>query len=121
MRRKRRREPTMAGSYSGSLPNPHWLKGRRIIYLDVPFAQKDAAKEAGARWNTDRRMWWIFADIDRAPFMAWLPDWEKPADQRRYRTEDHAMQRWEYEQITAQRRQRWAVVYPDRPYPGDKE
>ncbi|MCK7505121.1 MAG: DUF5710 domain-containing protein [Desulfobacterales bacterium] len=27
-------------------------------YLKVPFARKDAAKAAGARWDPDRRSWY---------------------------------------------------------------
>lgn len=29
------------------------------IYLSVPFGEKDAAKECGARWDPDKKSWWI--------------------------------------------------------------
>jgi hypothetical protein len=68
------RAGTMLGSYSGRLSNPHWHNGRRVIYLRVPFAENAVAKAAGARFNPDKRQWWVYADIDdRSPFAAWLP------------------------------------------------
>jgi hypothetical protein len=72
---QKRKQPTMAGTFHGSVgPNPNWLGGRRILYLHVPFADKDTVKALGAKWNTDRRMWWIFADVNRTPFLPWLRD-----------------------------------------------
>jgi hypothetical protein len=32
---------------------------RRIYFVDAPFTLKDALKNAGAHWDTDRRQWWI--------------------------------------------------------------
>ena len=29
------------------------------IYLTVPFAEKDDAKRHGARWDPERKRWWI--------------------------------------------------------------
>jgi Domain of unknown function (DUF5710) len=42
------------------------------LWLDVPYAEKDAAKSAGARWDPDQRRWY-------APRVALLPElarWE---------------------------------------------
>lgn len=47
-------------------PAPPWLSkpsapavvGDRV-YLNVPYAEKDAAKALGARWDPDRRQWWV--------------------------------------------------------------
>lgn len=30
------------------------------IYLNVPFSQKDDAKKIGARWDNEKKQWWIF-------------------------------------------------------------
>ena len=40
--------------------------------LNVPFAERHAAKALGARWNSDARVWDIPARIDPTPFQAWL-------------------------------------------------
>lgn len=31
------------------------------VFLNIPFAQKDYAKGAGARWDKDRRAWYVSA------------------------------------------------------------
>lgn len=39
--------------------------------LAVPFAEKDAAKKLGARWNADQRSWYVPPGIDVALFSRW--------------------------------------------------
>ena len=43
------------------------------IYLTVPYAQKDAAKALGARWDAANKKWTISADKDLAIFKHWQP------------------------------------------------
>lgn len=33
----------------------------RMIYLDVPYSEKDKAKKAGARWDATARSWYVIA------------------------------------------------------------
>ena len=40
-------------------------------YLNVPFAQKDAAKALGARWDAAYKKWYVPADKDIALFAPW--------------------------------------------------
>ena len=40
-------------------------------YLNVPFAEKDAAKALGARWDPANTKWYIAADKDPALFAKW--------------------------------------------------
>lgn len=40
-------------------------------YLNVPFAQKDAAKALGAKWDTINKKWYVPADKDIALFTQW--------------------------------------------------
>ena len=42
-------------------------------YLTVPYAQKDAVKALGARWDAANKKWTISADKDLALFKQWLP------------------------------------------------
>lgn len=42
------------------------------LYLAVPYAEREAAKLLGARWDVERRKWWIPASLGRAPFAAWI-------------------------------------------------
>lgn len=44
------------------------------INLTTPFAEKDAAKALGARWDSARKIWYIVDPQDLAPFMRWIPD-----------------------------------------------
>jgi len=40
--------------------------------LNVPFAEKDDAKQLGARWDPARKCWYA-QDRDLAAFSRWLP------------------------------------------------
>lgn len=42
------------------------------IDLNCPFAEKDAAKSLGARWDVARRTWYIENMEDLTPFMRWI-------------------------------------------------
>lgn len=42
-------------------------------YLNVPFAQKDAAKALGARWDAAIKKWYVPADKDITLFVQWQP------------------------------------------------
>ncbi|MDO8263725.1 MAG: DUF5710 domain-containing protein [Gallionella sp.] len=44
------------------------------IDLKVPFAEKDAAKALGARWDADRKIWYVKDVADLTAFMRWIPD-----------------------------------------------
>ena len=43
------------------------------INLKTPFAEKDDAKALGARWDPQRKCWYIQDVKDLAPFARWLP------------------------------------------------
>lgn len=43
------------------------------IDLTVPFAEKDAAKKLGARWDAARKIWYVAGQEDMAPFAKWSP------------------------------------------------
>ncbi|MEJ7138680.1 exodeoxyribonuclease VII large subunit [Amphibiibacter pelophylacis] len=42
-------------------------------YLQVPYAEKDAAKALGARWDAAQRRWYAPDGLNLDPFAAWLP------------------------------------------------
>jgi hypothetical protein len=42
--------------------------------LAVPFAEKDEAKKLGARWNAERRAWYVPAGVDVSLFSRWRTD-----------------------------------------------
>jgi hypothetical protein len=46
---------------------PQWHRE----YLTVPYADKESAKQLGARWDADRRCWYVPAGRDPAPFDRW--------------------------------------------------
>lgn len=43
-----------------------------MMILKVPYAEKDEAKALGARWNAQRKAWYVPDDRDAAPFARWL-------------------------------------------------
>lgn len=46
------------------------------INLVTPFAEKDAAKALGARWDATRKIWYIMDVADLTPFLRWIPNVE---------------------------------------------
>lgn len=44
-----------------------------MIYLDVPYAQKDEAKALGARWDAGSKRWYVPKGALAALFKRWLP------------------------------------------------
>jgi len=46
------------------------------INLVTPFAEKDAAKALGARWDGAKKVWYITDVADLTPFMRWIPNLE---------------------------------------------
>lgn len=47
---------------------------RASLFLKVPFAEKDQAKKLGARWDAERRAWYVPQGVDITPFKAWWPE-----------------------------------------------
>ena len=44
------------------------------IDLTTPFAEKDAAKALGARWDAKTRNWYVVDVSDLTPFLRWMPN-----------------------------------------------
>lgn len=44
------------------------------INLVTPFAEKDAVKALGARWDPAKKVWYITDVADLGPFQRWIPD-----------------------------------------------
>lgn len=52
---------------------PATAKISKIVFLNVPYAQKDEAKLLGAKWDANKRKWYVPIGIELAPFSSWLP------------------------------------------------
>jgi len=50
------------------------------INLVTPFAEKDAVKALGARWDAAKKCWYIVDVADLAPFKRWIPDMDAAVD-----------------------------------------
>jgi Domain of unknown function (DUF5710) len=46
------------------------------INLVSPFAEKDAAKALGARWDSAKKTWYVTDVADLTPFQRWIPNME---------------------------------------------
>ena len=42
------------------------------FYLDVPYKEKEAAKELGAKWDRQKKSWYIPAMVEQTPFKKWM-------------------------------------------------
>lgn len=59
-------------------PRLHLSRPAMRFDLKVPFAEKDAAKKLGARWDAGRKLWYVMGDrVNVAAFAKWSP---LPAD-----------------------------------------
>lgn len=43
-----------------------------MIFLNVPYKDKDKAKQLGARWNSEKKKWYIPENNLMTPFEQWL-------------------------------------------------
>jgi hypothetical protein len=50
-----------------------------MTFLNVPYAEKDQARELGARWNPTRKRWYVPNGVALEPFERWLPKDGEPA------------------------------------------
>lgn len=44
-----------------------------MVILNVPFAEKDQAREMGARWEPSIKKWYVPDGVVATPFEAWMP------------------------------------------------
>lgn len=44
-----------------------------VAVLEVDYAEKEEVKELGAKWDSERKWWYIPAGMEIAPFSKWLP------------------------------------------------
>ena len=42
-------------------------------YIHCPYSEKDAAKALGAKWDPQRRQWFVPVGVPVAPFSRWIP------------------------------------------------
>lgn len=50
-----------------------------MIILKVPYAEKDQAKALGARWNKERKIWYVPDGAAATPFERWIAPGNAPA------------------------------------------
>jgi hypothetical protein len=43
------------------------------LYLNVPIQEKDEVKALGARWDGERKLWWILPEQYKGSITRWLP------------------------------------------------
>jgi Domain of unknown function (DUF5710) len=43
------------------------------VYLNVPYAEKDAVRQLGARWDAKAKRWFIASELQFDSFAQWLP------------------------------------------------
>lgn len=53
---------------------------RRGVILNVPYREKEKAKELGAWWDADLKKWFVPLGRDIKPFERWLPSDGKGAE-----------------------------------------
>lgn len=69
--------PAAAGS-APAAPTASAEAGERTL-IDVPYKEKNQAKELGAKWDRQEQSWYIPAGVDPAPFAKWVQGAAKTA------------------------------------------
>lgn len=64
-------EPGSWSLHGGDRPVPGATDNR--LYLQVPMAEKDAAKALGARWDPGRSSWWVHTEKYQGDLRKWPP------------------------------------------------
>ena len=57
---------------SKGAPRPVVDDSSERLYIKVPYREKDAAKAKGAKWDPEKRSWYVPAGVDLAGFGKWL-------------------------------------------------
>lgn len=75
---------TIRGSMAANLVNRIFgeeprKSTKQTIELNVPFAQKEEAKKLGARWNPERKKWFVPEGVSEMPFKRWIENVPKPS------------------------------------------
>jgi len=85
-------------------------------YINVPFKEKDEAKQLGARWDRQQQSWYVPAGTDAAPFAKWAQGAATAAVEPRKAQEAPEAQAGGQKAATAaqQARQYLAVPYEQR-------
>jgi hypothetical protein len=47
---------------------------RAVLYLAVPYSEKDDAKKTGAKWDAVERKWYVPHGLDVNNFKRWWPE-----------------------------------------------
>jgi hypothetical protein len=48
------------------------------VELRIPFTEQEQARRRGARWDGERKTWYLPEGADRAGFEQWLPTAHSP-------------------------------------------
>lgn len=67
-----RSEAAPLASSSARSPAPKGNQ-RAFMYLNVPFADKDSAKKLGAKWDAEKKKWYVPHGVDVSGFKQWWP------------------------------------------------
>lgn len=54
--------------------HPKSVASKVVLYLNVPFSEKDEAKALGARWDAAKKKWYVPAGKDPEQFSRWSID-----------------------------------------------
>lgn len=81
-------------------------------YINVPFKEKDEAKQLGARWDRQKQSWYVPPGVDAAPFAKWAQGGATAATEGR--EEARPTQDTTQGQKAAQERVYLAVPYGER-------
>jgi hypothetical protein len=50
------------------------------LNLVTPFAEKDAVKALGAKWDPAKKLWYITDVAELTPYMRWIPNLEAASE-----------------------------------------
>ncbi|MBZ2208510.1 DUF5710 domain-containing protein [Massilia soli] len=61
-----------------------------MILLNVPYAEKDAARALGAKWDAGKKKWYVPAGVLATPFAKWIDGTDKLPQETAKRSDSSA-------------------------------
>nr|BCU00359.1 DUF1738 domain-containing protein [uncultured bacterium] len=64
--------PALAAKETVAEPERAQAQAAHRTYVEVPFKEKEQARELGAKWDRQEKSWYIPDGVDKEPFAHWL-------------------------------------------------
>lgn len=94
-------------------PAPAQEQGEKT-YINVPYKEKDEARQLGAKWDRSEKSWYIPSGVDQQPFEKWKDPQEQESQRVKEQGGQESEQTERQEHKKEEKREYLAVPYSER-------